>query len=208
MIRLALLDDHVLVLEGIKSIVSVDSGIRVVYQGTSIQEFLDQKDRLTVDVLVLDLKFKLDYALSQISDIRRLYPDIEIVVLTMYEARYFALPLFKENIKAFLDKSFDTEFLVQAILRASRHECFFTQTVKNIMRNHVSESSESGMSLLTPRELEILHMILEGHSLSKIGELLFISVKTVSTHRHNILNKFGLRNNVELTKYCLYKSLI
>ena len=57
-----------------------------------------------MDVLVLDLKFKLDYALSQISDIRRLYPDIEIVVLTMYEARYFALPLFKENIKAFLDK--------------------------------------------------------------------------------------------------------
>ena len=108
MIRLALLDDHILVLEGIKAIVSAEPDIKVVYQGTSIQNFLDQKDSLKVDVLVLDLKFKLDYALSQISDIRRLYPDIEIVVLTMYEARYFALPLFKENVKAFLDKSFDT----------------------------------------------------------------------------------------------------
>eukprot|EP01047_Picozoa_sp_COSAG01_P000747 COSAG01_NODE_14_length_41020_cov_40.702133_39_plen_208_part_00 len=206
MIRICILDDHQIVREGLKKIIESCSDIKVIREASKPQQLLENKQDVQFDVLVLDLNFKSENGLSYIEELKKAYPERPIIVLSMYPSKYFAVPAFKQKVSAYLDKSCDTDVLIKAIHKVYSGDIYLTDEVKKILKKNINYSNNTKQQL-SPRELEVLHLIIEGYSLTEIAEKLYISIKTVSTHRHHILSKLNLKNNVELTKYCISNSL-
>jgi two-component system, NarL family, response regulator NreC len=211
MARILIADDHAIVRAGLRALISVEPGLELVGEAAGGYEAIELVRQTHPDVLVLDLSMPDLDGISVTRAIKPDMPDLHILILTLHEDE----ALLKEAIKAgaggyILKRAAESELIsaIQTILRGS---LYVDPSMVRVLLGEPSTnplSQPAPVEILTPREKEILKLIVEGFTNRQIGEELSISVRTVEGHRANISDKLGLHSRVELVRYAHEHGLI
>lgn len=209
--RIVLADDHILFRHGIKRIIDEMSGAQVVGEANDGQETIDMVKDLQPDLAILDISMPKLRGIEACREIRRLFPDVKILMLTMHKDKEYLYQALSAGAQGYLLKEDSDEELFAAIGTIRTGAIYVTKALAGAVSSDLSalfpEGDRKLSRALTTREREILKFICEGKSNSEVAEILRISIRTVETHRANIMNKFDLRNTAELVKYAFQNGL-
>lgn len=209
MIRVFIVDDHIIVRQGLHRILAEADGIEAVAEAGNGAEALKKIRAIEWDVMLLDISMPEkggDDTLKQILD------DIKgakVLILSMYEEDQYAVRLMKAGASGYLTKDVAPEQLVEAIRCVFEGKKYISDTLAELLLQECSiDTSKPLHASLSDREFQVLRMIGSGKTVSEIAAILSLSVKTVSTYRTHILEKMRLRNNAELTYYVVRNGLL
>lgn len=213
-IHIILTDDHQIVRDGIKAMLNDADGIRIVAQAGSGRELFDLLKTHHADVIVLDIELP---DMSGIDICRRIveeYPETGVLILSMYTGEEFIFKAISEGAKGYLPKNTNREELVEAIRAVAENREYFSPVISEIMLKSYIQKAKSrnpitiDLAELSKREIEVLRMLAEGYPNTAIAEKLFISIRTVESHKSHIMQKLEIHTNVELVKFAIRNKLI
>ncbi len=200
--------------EGLHFVISQMDGFEVVGEASSGLEFLELLDRLTVDVVLMDISMPGLDGIAATAKALEKKPDLKIIALTMFCDEEYYYKMIQAGVSGYILKESGKDELANAINTVIKGENYFSQKLlKNIILNLNRDKSLKGPSAhqeihLTPRESEILKMICLGLSNAEISEKLFLSLRTIEGHKSNLIKKTGVRNSVSLVMYALKNNLV
>ncbi|HXV96584.1 MAG TPA: response regulator transcription factor [Gaiellaceae bacterium] len=209
--RILLADDHAVVRKGLRLVLDGEHDLEVVAEAGDGAEAIERALETDVDLAVLDVAMPRMTGLQAAREISRRRPDVRILILSMYDNEQYFFEALRVGASGYVLKSVADRDLVEACRASMRGEPFlYPAAVSALIRNYLEggRGDEAPGTVLTPRESEILKLVAEGHSSKEIAAMLVISVKTVERHRANILEKLGMRDRVELTRYAIRLGLI
>jgi len=207
-IRIALLDDHQLVRDGIKSLIQSGGSAKVVQEASSPQEFFDTVELAMPDMVLMDISMPGMSGIEATKIITEKYPKIKVIILSMYTSEEFVSKAISAGAKGYLPKNTSRKELLEAITKVSEGEEFFGREIadilfSNLLKKAKSDKTEEKEEKLSKREIEILSLVAEGLTNIHIAEKLFISVKTVEAHKSHIMKKKKLASHIDLIKMAL-----
>ncbi|MCV9386387.1 response regulator transcription factor [Reichenbachiella ulvae] len=211
MISVVLADDHSVVRKGLKLLLEESGSIDVVGEANSGDQALELINELRPQVLVTDITMPGLTGLELIPLVKKKFPDTNILVLSTHNDEEYILVSFEEGALGYLPKNTKAEQLVAAIEKISRGELFYTPEVVDILGASLIKKRSPGKSLkswLTKREKEILKELVEGATNKEIAEKLFLSIRTIDSHRRNIMKKLNVTNSAQLVKMAIEKNLV
>jgi DNA-binding NarL/FixJ family response regulator len=209
--RILVADDHKIVRQGLKHVLDAEADLEVVAEAGDGAAALERGLRDDVDLAILDIAMPRMTGLQCARELARRRPGLPILILSMYENEQFLFEALKAGASGYVLKSGGDDDIVNACRAAMRGEPFLYPSALGTLMRDVIERSEEGDTTfepLTPRELEVLKLIAEGHASKEIATMLVLSLKTVERHRANMLHKLGMRDRVELTRYAIRRGLI
>jgi DNA-binding NarL/FixJ family response regulator len=210
--RILLADDHALVRRGVRLILDGEPDLTVVAEAGDGAEVLEQARLHQPDLAILDIAMPRMTGLQATRELIRQQPQLRVLILTMYDNEQFFFEGLRAGANGYVLKSVADRDLVEACRAAMRDEPFlYPGAITALIRNYldrVHNGEPVPERAITDREEEVLKLVAEGHSSKEIAELLFISVKTVERHRTNLLQKLGLRDRLDLTRYAIRAGLI
>ncbi len=209
--RILIADDHAIVRAGLRALIHAEATFELAGEASGGYEAIELVEKSRPDVLVLDLSMPDLDGISVTRKLRQEYPDLHILILTLHEDE----ALLKEAIKSgasgyILKKAAETE-LISALQTILRGELYVDPSMVRVLLGETKPASPAPPAsgeTLTPREIEVLQLIVEGYTNRQIGEKLVISVRTVEGHRANIADKLGLHSRVDLVRYAREHGLI
>lgn len=214
-ISLALVDDHHLVRDGIKSLIEGVEHIDVVIEASNSDELLAKLEEVEPQIAIVDISLP---GLSGIEITKTLgsrYPNIKVIILSMHTTQEFIFNAIKAGAKGYLPKNITQIELVDAIEGVNAGNEYFSKEISEIiLKNYLKQIKnpdrvdEYQEQKLTSRESEILKLVAEGYSNQLIADKLYISVRTVESHKNHIMQKLELSSTVELVKYALKNKII
>ncbi len=206
-IRIVLADDHVVVRHGLKMVLDQEADFEVIAEAGDVAETLRKVRAIRPDVLVLDLNLGSESSLDSIPTLRADSPGTAIVVLTMQNEPGFARQALQAGASGYVLKESADDELVEAVRAATRGETYLNPRLgARLASEPPAPSGPPGD--LTDRELEVLRLIALGNTNTEIAEQLFLSVRTVETHRAHIQRKLGRTSRAELVAYALEHRLV
>jgi DNA-binding NarL/FixJ family response regulator len=210
--RVLLADDHAVVRQGLKFVLDAEPDLEVVAEAGDGREAIDRGLASDVDLAVLDVTMPRLTGIQAARELTNRRPDLRVLMLSMHDNERYFFEALRAGASGYVLKSVVDRDLVEACRATMRGEPFlYPRAVKALIRDHM-ERAKDGEQIpedpLSPRESEILKLIAEGQTSQQIAELLVISRKTVERHRANILEKLGMRDRVELTRYAIRRGLI
>ena len=212
MTRILLADDHQLVRRGVRYILDNEPDLTVVAEAGDGAEALDLAKTHLPDLAILDIAMPRLTGLQAARELSRQHPDMRILILTMYDNEQFFFEALRAGACGYVLKSVADRDLVEACHAAMRDEPFlYPGAVTALIRNYLDRARQGEdlpAKAITDREEEILKLVAEGNSTREIADLLVISPKTVERHRANLLQKLGLRDRLDLTRYAIRAGLI
>jgi two-component system, NarL family, invasion response regulator UvrY len=209
MIRILIADDHAVVRQGLKQIVSTDKQMTIVGEVQNGAELLNFIRKDAVDVVILDISMPGRNGLEILKEIKRDYPFLPIIVLSMYPEDQYAVRAIKAGASGYMTKESAPEELVEAIRKAYQGGKYISPRVAELLAEYVeTKIVDQPHKLLSDREFEVFMMLAAGKTVGKISTDLNLSVKTVSTYRTRILEKMQLSTNADITRYALEFKLI
>jgi len=201
-------DDHAIVREGLKRIVSSIEGMEVIGEAGNGTEVMQRVRELAFDVLVLDLSMPGRSGMELIKLVRAEKPQLRILVLSMHQELQYAVRAIKNGASGYLTKESAPAQLEQAIRKVASGGAFISAEVAEQLALGAMPGSEAvPHESLSNREFEVLQLLVAGVSLTDIGTKLNLSVKTVSTHKTNLMQKMGLQNQNDLIRYAIKHGL-
>jgi DNA-binding NarL/FixJ family response regulator len=232
-IRVLLADDHDILRQGLKLLLSMQPDMQVVGEARTGREAIALTEELTPDVVVMDITMPDIDGLAASRHIHASHPSTQILMLTMHESEEYFLQSLRVGASGYLVKKAAPTDLHMAIRAVAHGEAFlYPGLAKALVRAYISQSASSdepeqtstvhqpsssesasrietpGTHLLTPRELEVLTLVAEGHTSQEIAKRLVLSVKTVQAHRANIMEKLGLHDITQLVRFAIRHGLI
>ena len=213
-IKVLLTDDHTIVRKGLCSILEGEAGIEVIGEAEDGREAIKLAKKLHPDIVVMDIAMSGLNGLEATRQIRNLYPEMKILILTMHANEEYILQALKSGASGYLVKKAAPSELVSAIKAVHQGNSFLSPSIsRTVIDEYIRRADEisegdDAFEKLTARETEVLQLIAEGRKTSEIAELLYISIKTVETHRTHIMNKLGIHSTAELTQYAIRKGII
>lgn len=210
--RILLADDHEVVRRGLRLVLDAEPDMRVVAEAGDGIEALERGTGEDVDLAVMDISMPLMTGLSAAAELRRRRPEMRIVFLSMHDSEQYLYEALRAGAAGYVLKTVADTDLIGAVRAAMRGEPFLYPGAVRALIGDYLERSRTGEEVraesLTERELEVTKLIAESKTGREIAELLTISEKTVERHRSNILEKLGMRDRVELTRYAIRRGLI
>ena len=210
--RILLADDHALVRRGLRLILDAEPDLEVVAEAADGAEAVEAVRSEEIDLAILDIAMPRMTGIQAAREISRLAPHVRILILSMYDNEQYFFEALKAGASGYVLKSVADQDLLEACRAAMRGEPFlYPGAVTALIRDYLQRARQGERmpdSIRTPREEEIVKLIAEGNSAKDIAETLFISVKTVDRHRANILQKLGMRDRLELTRYAIRAGLV
>ncbi|SCK19397.1 two component transcriptional regulator, LuxR family [Streptomyces sp. WMMB 714] len=210
--RILLADDHALVRRGVRLILDSEPDLTVVAEAGDGAEAIEKARAERPDLAILDIAMPRLTGLQAARELSRHLPDMRILILTMYDSEQYFFEALKSGAAGYVLKSVADRDLVEACRAAMRDEPFlYPGAVTALIRNYLDRARDGDKlpaRAITDREEEILKLVAEGHTSKEIADLLLISAKTVERHRANLLQKLGLRDRLELTRYAIRAGLI
>jgi DNA-binding NarL/FixJ family response regulator len=209
--RVLLADDHAVVRRGLRFVLDAEPDLEVVAEAGDGAEALAKGLEDEVDLAVLDVSMPRMTGIQAASELSRRRPELRLLMLSMHDNEQYFFEALKAGASGYVLKSAADRDLVEACRATMRGEPFiYPAAVTALIRDHLEQASdeEQHREILTPRELEVLKLIAEAHSSKEIAQILVISIKTVERHRANILEKLGMRDRVELTRYAIRRGLV
>lgn len=211
--KVLIADDHVIVREGVRMILAKERDIEVVGEAGDGEEALQLVESARPDVVIMDISMPGMSGIEATQKVRERHPKVSVLALTMHEDESYVFQLLRAGAAGYVLKRAAAQDLVQAVRAAARGEAFLYPSVARKVVEDYLKRVEAGEDRerydgLTEREKEILTLIAQGLSNQQIAEKLYISIKTVQTHRAHILEKLGLHDRTELVRYAIRKGLI
>jgi len=208
MIRILIADDHFIVREGLKQIVSEVPDMIVLDEARDGQEALKKALTKDFDIVILDISMPFKSGLDVLKELKEQKPATNVLVLSVHSEENYALRVLKAGASGYLTKESAPDELVMAIRRVSQGRKYITSSLAEKLAGMIEKPTDAPLhSTLSEREFRVLCMIAAGRSIKEISEELFLSIKTISTYRSRILQKMGLRNNSELIRYSIENGL-
>ena len=205
-----LADDHPIVRHGLRDLLSAEADFRVVDEVSDGAEAVRRALADDIHLAILDVTMPRMTGLQAARELSNRRPALRILMLSMHENEQFLFEALRAGASGYVLKTAADRDLVQACRATMRGETFlYAGAVAALVRDYLDRArSGEDADPLTPRELEVLKLVAEGHTSDEIAELLVISRKTVDRHRANILEKLGMRDRVDLTRYAIRRGLI
>lgn len=207
-IKLVLADDHPLIREGFRSLLSKNTKFEIVGEAENGRELVEVAKKLQPDVILTDLKMPVMTGLEAIEQLVDEFPLMRFIVLTMHEEREYIVNALKIGASGYLLKSIEGSELERAINTVFSGGKFFSPVVTNILAETVIKPEATESNEITPREKEVLDLVAQGKSTKQVADLLGISIRTVESHRINMLKKMKVNNTAELIKKAIELKLI
>ena len=208
MINIVIADDHALVREGLKRIVSDIADMRVCGEAANGSEVMQRVRELSFDVLMLDLSMPGRSGMELIKLVHTEKPLLRILVLSMHQELQYAVRAIKAGASGYLTKESAPDLLEHALRRVAAGGAFISADVaQQLALGAMPGSSAVAHEALSDREFEVFRLLAAGVSVTDIGTQLMLSVKTISTHKANLMQKMGLTNPSELIRYALKHGL-
>jgi two-component system, NarL family, response regulator NreC len=211
-LTLLLADDHQIVRQGLRALLKTVPDFRLVGEAADGLETVKMVERLQPDVLVLDLMMPGLNGLEVSRQVSRRSARTRIVILSMYSNEAYVAEALRAGASAYVLKDSGADELVKAIQSVIRGERYFSSPISEVAvgayLQKVEETSGDPYDTLTTREREVLQLTAEGHSGTEISNRLFISPRTVESHRANLMRKLGVRNQKELIRYAVQRGFL
>jgi two-component system response regulator NreC len=211
-VKVLVVDDHDVVREGIRMVLSSDPELEVVGTASSGEQAIEEVHQLRPDVVVMDIAMPGLSGFEATRRIRESEPDVKVVALTVHDSEAYVFQMLQAGATGYVVKRAAAEDVIQAVKRASHGEAVLHPAVaKLVIKDYLSRverGEEQSFDSLSDREREILKLIAEGKTNREIAEMLFLSIKTVQAHRANLMHKLGMHDRTELVKYAIRKGII
>lgn len=209
-IRLAIIDDHAVVLDGLKTMLNAFANLEVVYTTQSSNQLLTHFQSDIADVLLMDIQMPEINGIDLCKQIVKQYPTVKIIAFTSFDDSNYVKQIFRSGAKGYLLKNSDKHTIVKAIETVMQDEEYMDDSIKKILlQESITGQRRSIFEVpLTKREKEILKLIAEGLSSQEIADKLFISLRTVETHRLNLNQKLDVKNTAGLVKEAIKRGLV
>ena len=210
--RILVADDHPIVLRGLRTVLNAQADLEVVAEATDGDEAVELAISNDIHLAILDISMPRKTGLQAAREITQRKPEVRVLMLSMHDTEQYLFEAIRAGASGFVLKSAVDRDLVEACRAAMRGEPFlYPAGVRALMREYI-ERARAGETLhtdmLTPREEEVVKLVAEAHTNEEIADMLVISKKTVERHRANILEKLGMRDRVELTRYAIRRGLV
>jgi DNA-binding NarL/FixJ family response regulator len=211
-INVLIADDHRIFRDGIRSILEKEKDIVVVDEAANGSEVLEKIERLKVDVLILDIDIGKPGGIEITQVISTTYPEVKVLILSMISLHDFVISALENGAIGYILKNTGKDEVLTAIRSVAKGDSYFSKEVSAILieQLHTPRSQKKRLTdiPLTPREIEVLELIAREFSNQEIADRLFISIRTVDTHRRNMLEKLGVRNTAGLVRFAIKKGLL
>jgi len=224
-IRVLLADDHDILRQGLKLLLETQPDIHVVGEACTGIEAIEQTDKHTPDVVVMDISMAQMDGLEASQQIRARQPETQVLILTMHESEEYFLQALRMGAAGYLVKKAAPADLCAAVRTIAHGGAFlYPGLAKSLIRAYLAPSNTAPdrkyadetrhatptppLDVLTPRELEVLKMVAEGYTNQEIADRLILSIKTVQAHRANVMEKLGLHDITQLVRFALLHHLI
>ncbi len=211
--KILLVDDHKLIRDALKSYMEEDNEFEIVEEAGNGQEALILLKTIKVDVAMLDISMPVMDGIVCAQEIRKLYPDIKVLALSMMNDNQFIKQMLAAGALGYILKNSGEEEIKKALRKVYAGESYYSAEVaetvmQNMMKGGIKRSNKLVVDLpLTSREEEVLHLIIKEYSNQEIADELFISPRTVDAHKRNLLEKTGSKNIAGLVLYAIEKNL-
>jgi DNA-binding NarL/FixJ family response regulator len=210
--RILLADDHPMVRRGLRMVLDAEPDLEVVAEAGDGAEAVELGMSPEVDLAILDVSMPRLTGLQASAELKRRRPELRTLMLSMYDSEQYFFEALKSGAAGYVLKSAADHDLVEACRAAMRNEPFlYPAAVAALIRDYLDRAARGEAvptDPLTPRELEIVKLVAEGYSSDEIAATLVISKKTVEHHRSHVLEKLGMRDRVELTRYAIRRGLV
>ncbi|MDX2190531.1 MAG: response regulator transcription factor [Bacteroidota bacterium] len=209
-IRLIIADDHRLIRDGLKSLLKNEKEIEIVDEVEDGLELLEKLETVKADVVLMDVSMPKLNGIESTIRLSEEYPHVKVIMLSMHEEPEYILKCVQSGAYSYLLKNVEKEELINAIVKASQGQKYFNATVSQLLAQGLSEQKKQQKEEvdITTREKEVLECVINGLSTKQMADKLFISTRTVETHRLNLLKKFNAHNTAELIKYALERKIV
>lgn len=208
-IKIALIDDHDILREGLKQILNRSESMEVIAEGGSAADAVSICNQYKIDVLLLDISLPDRNGIDALKLIKERHHDLSVLILSSHVESLYALRAFKAGASGYLTKNSASSELVTAITQIAKGKKYITAEVAEVLVNQVDNNSEKPLhESLSDREFQTLTLIASGFSVSEIAIKLSLSVKTISMYRARLLDKMQMRHNTELINYAVKNKLV
>jgi DNA-binding NarL/FixJ family response regulator len=209
--RILIADDHAIVRSGLRRVLDAKPDMEVVAEAEDGAEAVEKALKEDVHLAILDVSMPRMTGIQAAAELHKRKPELKTLMLSMHDSEQFLFEALKAGASGYVLKSGADTDIVDAVRAAMRGDSYlYPSAVTTLVRDYVARGGrgEEQFDVLTPRELEVLKLIAEANTSKEIADKLFISIKTVDRHRQNILDKLGMRDRVELTRYAIRRGLI
>lgn len=213
-IRILIADDHKIMLDGLKALLEAQENIQIVGQALNGREAVKLAHKEKPDMVIIDVAMPDLNGLEAMRQILQDNPKTKVLALSMHSDRRYVTGMLSAGASGYILKHCAFEELALAIQTVLRNQVYLSPPIAGILVKELSQAGSpragqqiASLSSLTPREREVLQLIAEGHSAREIAQRLHLSVKTIETHRRQIMEKLGIRSVAELTKFAIREGL-
>jgi DNA-binding NarL/FixJ family response regulator len=209
--RILVADDHPIVRSGLKKILNAEPDMEVVADAEDGAEAVQKALSDDVHLAILDVSMPKTTGIQAAAELHKRRPELRLLMLSMYDSEQFLFESLKAGASGYVLKSDADHDIVEAVRRTMRGQSFlYPSAVSTLVKDFVDRGrpDDEQFEILTARELQVLKLIAEAYTSKEIAKELVISVKTVERHRQNILDKLGMSDRVELTRYAIRRGLI
>ncbi|MBN1218574.1 MAG: response regulator transcription factor [Anaerolineae bacterium] len=208
--RVLLVEDHIVVRQGIKALLSDESDLEIVGEADNGREALPLIEKLQPNVVLMDISMPGMNGIEATRQVRQRFPEVKVVILSMHANEEYVFQVLRAGASGYVLKQSDSSEVLTAIHAALSGGSFLSPPISRaVIDDYVHRAEVRGqgdnLDLLTSREREVLQLLAEGLSNKEIAEQLSISIKTVETHRSNMMSKLEVSNKTDLIKYALRK---
>ncbi|NNK86048.1 MAG: response regulator transcription factor [Desulfobacterales bacterium] len=211
--RIVIAENHTIIREGLRALLSSNPEYEIVGEAADGRQAIRRVDKLNPDLVLMDLSMPRMNGIVAIREIKKRFPQTKILALTVHKTEEYVLAALEAGSNGYISKDATNEELelaIRSILAGKTYLCpdISGSVIKGYLEGQKSNRDTSLLNILTAREQEVLQLIAEGYKNKEIAEMLFISVKTVDTHRTNLMRKLDLHNASALTAFAIENGLI
>ncbi len=209
MIRILIADDHPLVRKGLRQVLEEEVDFQIVGEAVDASDLVEKLHASAIDVVVTDLSMPGRNGLDLVADVKRLFPDIPILVLSMHPEDRFAVRALKAGVSGYLTKETPPEIIVSAIRKIHSGRKYITPSLAEKLASEIEAPvGQTPHQALSNREYQIMCALASGKKIKDIADELSISVHTVNTYKSRIMEKMNMKSVTELTLYAIENHLI
>lgn len=209
MLKVLLVDDHTIVREGLKQILSETTDMVVAGEAANGIEALQEFSNQSYDLVILDISMPGRGGLEVLKELKYMKPHIPVLMLSMFPEEQYAVRALKGGASGYLTKDSAAVELIAAIRKVTKGGKYISSQLAETLACHLDQDSQTvSHELLSDREYQVMLMIAAGKTVSEIADELNLSVKTISTHRSRALQKMAMKNNAEFTYYAIKEGLV
>jgi len=207
-IRILLADDHPMIRAGFKSMLDKNERFEIVGEAGNGKELIALAGEVNPEIILVDISMPIMSGLDVLEELSNMIPGVRLIVLTMHEEREYILRALKSGAAGYLLKNIERFELERAIITVYEGGKYFSPIVTNILAETVSKPEANEAAEVTPREKEVLELVAKGNSTKQIADLLGISIRTVESHRINMLKKMKVNNTAGLIRKAIELKII